>query len=496
MKLKSVHCLFLIAVMGIGLAGCKSDVKLDDISVDSKVKAKISLPVGEVTTSFGNLIGLLSTTDVDITINDRGLLELNVDERHVRNFHEIILADYLGTIEDDVLLAPMGISTIAQNVEQDIPIPLTITFNGVNDDMNDERLDSMVIENARFTTRISTTSLGISDADIKKVTMKLGDQFRRAKGKDIPLDNFSLNTDVPVEVDNFTLVMMKNENADPGNDNVVNTAGITFVLTLKTGQDVVVSAGSGFHFSFKVEMMSYSALYGYFQPDPKETSDESSVEVPIKIPGDEPFIMPAKDPEILMTFTYGLSMPLQVYFHYLKALHPNDEETLAQWDGGSTTRLEPLQNILPIDAPLNDSVQSTILLDKTIKGGTIDRFFEKELTDLAYKYDLLIDDQMAALKKMKQFRMTQNTNFVMNFHFKMPFEFKKGLTATYADTIKEVSLERASLDSLAAMTGGIITKIDSAELTLYLVINNEIPVDLLLDAEFLDEDNQIGRAHV
>lgn len=489
MKQQSVHCLLLIAMMGVGLAGCHSDVNLKEVTVDSTAKAKLSLPVGEVTTSFGNMIGLFGKT-ADIIINDKGLLELHVSEKHVRDFHEIVLTDYIGKVEEDVLLSPMGISTLAKGYEQNIPVPLSITFDGVNDDLSDERLDSMVIDTARFTTRISVKSLGISETDIKKVTLKLGPQFRRAKGTDIELPDFHLDTDVPIMVDNFTLVMMKNENAAPGNDNVINTAGITFIITLKTGEDVAVSAGSAFHFSFEVELLTYKALYGYFKPDPKETSDESTVDVPIKLPGNEPFILPSKDPEIEMTFTYSLSMPLRVYFYYIQALHPNDEITPAQWDGGSTDRLEPLQNILAINAPLDASVQSSILLDKTIKGGTIDRFFLKEVTGLAYKYDLLIDDPMATLKDMKQFRMTQNRNFVMDFLFKMPFEFNPGLDAAYVDTIKDVHLERASLDSLAAMTGGIITKIDSAELTLYLVINNEIPVDLQLDAEFLDEDNQ------
>lgn len=490
MKQQSVHSLILIAMMGVGLAGCHSDVKLDDVNVDSKLKAKVSLPVGEVTTSFSNMIGLFGA-DAGISINDRGLLEMNIKQQHVRDFHEIVLAEYLGVIEEDFDLSTLGISTLYKNNAQDIPIPLMITFDGINNVLSDERLDSMVIDTARFTTNISSKSLGISDADIKKVRMVLGSQFRRAKGTDIELPNFRLNTDVPIEVDHFTLVMMKDENATPGNDNVINTAGITFILTLQTGEDIVVSSGSGFHVSFNVEMMSYSALYGYFKPDPKETSDEDSVSVPIKLAGDYPFVMPAKDPEINMTFTYSLSMPLQVYFYYIKAVHPGAEETYAKWDGGMTDRLEPLQKILPVDAPYGDSVQSSILLDKTIKGGTIDRFFEKEVKGLGYKYDLLIDDQMATLKNMKQFRMTKNTNFKMDFNFKMPFEFKKGLDATYADTIKEVNLDVASLDSLAAMTGGVIDTIYKADLTLYLIIRNEIPVDLLLDAEFLDENNNV-----
>lgn len=487
MRKKSLHYLILIAVMGAGLASCRSDVTLDNMSVDGQVNAKLSLPVGELTTSFSKMMGLFGK-DAKIIVNEQGLLEMMIDEHHVRDFHQIELKDYIGKINENADI-PGGASTIYKNTQVDLPFPLTIHFDGVNNDLVEERLDSMVIDLARFTTRITPINLNISDGDIQKVTMKLGPQFRRAKGTEIGLPDFHLGSDVPIEIDDFSLVMMKDVNADPGNTNVINTAEITFVLTLKTGQDVVVSSSSKLNFLFEVEMMSYNALYGYFRPG-EETKDSSVLEVPISMPGNYPFVMPAKEPEITLAFTYGMSMPLEVYFNYIKAIHPNDEETFATWDGSKTTT-ETLRNILPVDAPLNDSAQSSIILNKSANSGAVDRFFEKEVTDMAYNYELMINNTEAYKRGMKQFRLTKNTNFVMDFHFKMPFNFKKGLDATYADTIRDIQLEKASLDSLAAMSGGIITKIDTAELALYLVITNEIPVQLLLDIEFLDENDQV-----
>ena len=487
MRKKSLHYLILIAVMGAGLASCRSDVTLDNMSVDGQVNAKLSLPVGELTTSFSKMMGLFGK-DAKIIVNEQGLLEMMIDEHHVRDFHQIELKNYIGKINENADI-PGGASTIYKNTQVDLPFPLTIHFDGVNTALVEERLDSMVIDLARFTTRITPINLNISDGDIQKVTMKLGPQFRRTKGTEIVLPDFHLGSDVPIEIDDFSLVMMKDVTADPGNTNVINTAEITFVLTLKTGQDVVVSSSSKLNFLFEVEMMSYNALYGYFRPG-EETKDSSVLEVPISMPGNYPFVMPAKEPEITLAFTYGMSMPLEVYFNYIKAIHPNDEETFATWDGSKTTT-ETLRNILPVDAPLNDSAQSSIILNKSANSGAVDRFFEKEVTNMAYNYELMINKTEADKRGMKQFRLTKNTNFVMDFHFKMPFNFKKGLDATYADTIRDIQLEKASLDSLAAMSGGIITKIDTAELALYLVITNEIPVQLLLDIEFLDENDQV-----
>ena len=129
-------------------------------------------------------------------------------------------------------------------------------------------------------------------------------------------------------------------------------------------------------------------------------------------------------------------------------------------------------------------------MNKEPQNGAIDRFFLKEVQKLGYDYQLEVDrNRKVNGAVMKQFRMTQNTQFGLDFNFKMPFVFNPGLNVAYADTIKEINLERADLDSLAAMTKGLITKIDSAELSLYLVIENNIPVDMQLDATFLDEDN-------
>ena len=492
MKPKTLHYLFILVMAGISLAGCKSDVNLGEASVDSKVNARLSLPIGEVSTKFADLIGLIGAQEqTTVTINERGIIELSIDQHHERDFHKIDLKNYIGTVENDKTIQSINpdLALIPQNTEVMVPFEMSISFNGINDDMHDERLDSLVIEEAEFTTRISTNNLTITDADIQKVTIVLGDQFRRAKGTRIDLPNFQLDQDVLIKIDNFTLVMMADENLPPSKTNVVNKANITFEITLKTGENVIIAANSGFHFKFQVEMLEYSALYGYFRPG-SQTYDDGSVDAPIKIPSDEPVVLPVKDPVIQMKFTYGMSMPLNIFIKEISATHSDNTQTFAQWDGGKTTT-KPLNKVLPIDAPLDSTVSSTVTLGKdTVDGGSIDRFFLKEIKSLGYDYELQIDNGKANSMNMEQFRLTKNTNFILDFKFIMPFEFNPGLNVAYSDTIKDINLERADLDSLAALVpGGVIQSIDSAELALYIAINNDIPVDLTLDGYFLDEHN-------
>ena len=483
--------LLIFALAAIIFSGCRSDVNLDpdSLTIDSQAQVKLSLPIGEISTSFADMIGLI-TQDANVVINDQDIIELRMKEHYENEFHKIELTDYIGTVESDITLQSVSpaLTLLPANTQVDIPFDLEVTFDGVNDNTSDERIDSMAIELAKFTTKISKSpDLNITDNDIQSVTMELGSMFRRAKGNSIQLPNFRLNTDIPIEIDHFTLNMMKDETVEPSNANVINTAAIRFVMKLKTGENVIVTPASGFHFSFKVEMMSYSALYGYFEPG-NETKDGDAVKVPITVGEGFNAILPVQHPLIYLLFTHSLSMPLDVNINYIKAIHRDESETFAHWGGSTSTKI-PLANVLPISAPLDATVTDTIELSSDPDKGQIEKFFEKEVTHMGYDYKLGVDKQRVVNGKvMNQYRMTQNTKFAMDFEFYMPFEFNRGLDVSFGDTIKDVSLEAASLDSLAAKSNGVIKEVQDAQICLYLTIKNDIPVSLILDAIFLDEE--------
>lgn len=510
MKQRTLHYLLIPVLIGIGMAGCRSDVNLTDVSVDSKLNARVSMPIGEMTATFGEMIGLIGFGDnAKISINSDSVLVLSIDEHFDNEFHAIELTDYTGTVESDKPVSEVmpGATMIPARTKETVTFDMNIRFDGINDDISDERIDSMVIDRASFTTKV-TNNFGLTIADIDSVVMVLGPQFRRAKGTRQELPGFDFNKNIKIELDNFTLVMMKDESKAPADDNVINHATIQFVVYLNYKPEgnnnpfdpgfeyLPLTPTSAFHFSFQVEMMEYSALFGYFEPG-SETHDINTIDVPITVPGNEPIILAAKEPKIGLDFTYGMAMPLQVRVNDVKAIHPDGTETLATW-GGAESTVKQLNAVIPIDAPLDSTIMdSSIILTKESQEGHIDRFFLKEVKKLGYNYKLEVDRYREVKmkdgqwKKMDQFRMTHNTKFSMDFHFKMPFKFNKELKLAYADTIHDVNLQRASLDSLASMVpGGYIKSIDSVSLYVYLLITNEIPVGMKLDVSFIDENNQ------
>jgi len=501
MRQKSLHYLFLFIMLGIGFTGCKSDVDLSSVNVDSKVNARVAIPLGEITTTFKELIGLIPDT-ANIHFGENGEIDLFVKEHYTRQYHAIDLERYIGTTASDMLIMPLvNAPIIPQSTVDTVPFDMIVNFDGINDDTSDERLDSMVITQAKFTTKVTTLDFTIKDEDIEKVTMVLGSQFRRAKGKELELTNFHLGQDVPITVDDFTLIMMLDESQPPSIHNVVKNADIQFKMYLNTKNNIVVTATSAFHFDFRVEMMEYTALYGFFKAG-NMAQDAGTVDIPLTIPGNEPMILPVKNPEIRMLFTYGLSMPLNVDVRELATVSSDGQKSPATWNGVPYTTIE-LKDVVPVSAPLTETVTDTILLDNSAEHGAIDKMFLNEVKKLAFDYSVYADtlreirDANGNIVKdiygndsiMNQFRLTKETTFDLDMDVNVPMEFNKGLKIAYTDTIDSVNLSRASLDSLAAMAGDMLT-IDSAKLYLVLTVTNEIPVSFEFDLTLLDDQEK------
>jgi len=488
-------------MLGIGFTGCKSDVDLSSVNVDSKVNARVAIPLGEITTTFKELIGLIPDT-ANIHFGENGEIDLFVKEHYTRQYHAIDLERYIGTTASDMLIMPLvNAPIIPQSTVDTVPFDMIVNFDGINDDTSDERLDSMVITQAKFTTKVTTLDFTIKDEDIEKVTMVLGSQFRRAKGKELELTNFHLGQDVPITVDDFTLIMMLDESQPPSIHNVVKNADIQFKMYLNTKNNIVVTATSAFHFDFRVEMMEYTALYGFFKAG-NMAQDAGTVDIPLTIPGNEPMILPVKNPEIRMLFTYGLSMPLNVDVRELATVSSDGQKSPATWNGVPYTTIE-LKDVVPVSAPLTETVTDTILLDNSAEHGAIDKMFLNEVKKLAFDYSVYADtlreirDANGNIVKdiygndsiMNQFRLTKETTFDLDMDVNVPMEFNKGLKIAYTDTIDSVNLSRASLDSLAAMAGDMLT-IDSAKLYLVLTVTNEIPVSFEFDLTLLDDQEK------
>lgn len=501
---KRIHFLLAAAVIAATtLSGCKErDLDLTNISTNgATVHAALTMPIGQVSTTFADMVGLLKTDSVNgvqFYIDADSIIHVRYAEHFDRSFHDIDMSAYAQSVNKTFLVqdAAPGLPLIPAATEYPLTFSFDMAFDSINCDKADERIDSMQVSRARFTSRVNAVGLNITDEDIQSVTIVLGDEFHRAAGKRIELTDFHLGQNVPIEVDNFTLVFMIDPNGTPSNTNVKNTANISFEIKLKPQSDVPVTAASAFQYNFGINFISYQALYGYFQPGVEMRNNHADFPFDFGLTNQVgELLLPATDPKITLKVGYGIAAPINIFLRHLYTVGPDGQRKHATWSGQTYKELE-VATVIPINAPLDTYVvDSSIVINKEDNSGNLDNCFTHQIDSVCISYDVQLDQSRADANNqiIRQFRISGDQEIHLDIELDAPLNFDKGLHVESYDTIHDVNLSVASLDSLTARTNGVVTQIDSADAVLYLTFVNEIPVKILLDAQLLDENgNDIG----
>jgi hypothetical protein len=126
-----------------------------------------------------------------------------------------------------------------------------------------------------------------------------------------------------------------------------------------------------------------------------------------------------------------------------------------------------------------------IPFDKDPERGHIDKMFQNMPQELGYKFNLDFD-----YTQTPQIRITPNTAIRIKAICTLPFIFNEGLRFEYSDTLKNLDISKASIDSLVADVD-VIDTIKTSDVKLVLKAKNTIPLDVYASLRFLDENNQI-----
>ena len=183
----------LIALVGSVLMACHSDINLNNIDTTTELELGAALPIGSVRAKLGDFAGQIDHvfidsvnggvitwrdtfpesrhyTDYDITqhISDRKL-HLNVYEK--AQAAHIIGPNGKVTGTGD----PVTLTFRLPIILKDINVPGTLN-----------RMDSALVENARFSSIIDTTDLPLKWEWIDAVELVLGEQVYREQGLTLP----------------------------------------------------------------------------------------------------------------------------------------------------------------------------------------------------------------------------------------------------------------------------------------------------------------------
>jgi len=508
MKNFQLHLLIATMLVTGMLTGCRSDVDVSNIDTHAELDMGIALPIGSMSFTIEDFLGSgLGNFYID-TIHDEQDLYLDVitwkDTFNIeRNFHAdsldltnmvsskkltLNVFDYLSAYPT----AADGKKYVVGNGSQvAIRFHMPINLKGINKEIGGDRLDSALIEMARFTSQIQTQNMDLNWDWIDEVNIELGAQVNRPAGNTMVVyrkgDTGGYGQDINTDIDAFTICLMKNRNLNPVTDwskyeinNVIDTCAfyINFKFTIPTGQTATVSPGGGFDYNLNVAFIKYKAIWGKFVAS-NDMHDEDTIMIKDYI-GMLDFLtranMPFAYPKIDMHVITHIAGAITLEGDYLYAVDANNNTTYAEFYASRQRNFSPViveGQYLPLSSQIGDSTTNLIIpFSEKEDQGRIDRLFKNMPQMLGYKFNVNFNYQ-----KTPQIRITPNTAIRISAICKLPMIFNHGLYLDYRDTIKDVKLSQFSIDSLISNVD-VIDTVKASNIRIVLNAENTIPLDI------------------
>lgn len=501
-----------IMLLGICFAGC-ADVDLKNVDMTTSINTSISLPVGSISTQFGDFIG--SNKFQEITIDEQGRY-LFLDTIHFsRSYHPINLSDYVSTttskwniaeeiyqLEEQLKITYPELSqggsiqlpiTIPEGITFDMEFPIVIDLTKLNVDYSYQRVDSLIVDLANFTSQYTLENINFNWTDIKKIQLLLNENFHRKAGDtiDLLLNNKDFGHPMPIEVSDFNLILMKDPNADSNYANIVDSITLKIRFVIETSKELTLDESMYIGYNFELNFIDYSAMYGYFAAS--TLMRDEMEERPIHELWDgwnlfNGWVLPVSEPSVKFIVDHTLAVPMKVNLRHLYTRSENGELRNATFDASQTALSKsihwPMQ--ISVSDPLDKHAYDTILLDYTLENGNIDNLMSIHPYSVSYAFYIETD----TTSNIQQFRITDNTNINLAAILSIPFAFNENAQISYSDTIKNIQITSLQLDSLL-QEAQYIQDVEEAELTLYFAIHNNIPFQVQGQFTFYNANDEM-----
>ena len=504
MNCKHLHVLIAVLTLGM-LASCHSDIDLQNVDKKAELEMGLALPIGSIHATLADFLGGGKVENLYV---ENGMLTWRDTFPDGRKYHSIELAKKISTkkfpldvyqqLSDLGLIYGGMVTGTGMPITLDFDMPLTL--NGINDALGNERLDSAYITEASFFSTITTNNFPLEWEWIDSVTLDLGDQVTRKRGKIMKVYERPTgtvpdlyNTAIPTNIDDFILCMMKDPTKEPGAGNYVNQATFTahMTFTIPAGTNVPVASGSKFDYNLSVQFINYSAVWGYFKPS-------SDMFVEVKTPvgermGSLSFLQsgyyPFSDPHIKVDIETFIAGDMRIDSCYVFSQDKEGNRVYADFNGKQIYRDVKLYGdfLDPHKSPIGDSTLLWTEFNKDPDKGHIDRLFGSIPDSLGYKFKVDFDVQRSPQVRMLP---APYDSIKINAICTLPLKFNKGLYIDYNDTINDVKLSQYSLDSLTA-NAGVIDSIKATDITLFLTAYNDIHADIRGVMRCYDKDGKM-----
>lgn len=487
--------LTVLSISALYLHGCKADVDMNHIDPTVQVKLGLALPIGTLSATIDDFLNGKVTNYIEV--RDDGVLQYRDTFRVKRNFHAINLADYTSNATQTFKLTEqypqLNGTSLKAGQTYTLEFPLTLTLNNVNKVFEEERIDSIWLREAMFTSTLSVNNFNMPYTDIRKLEIISDKNMHRKAGSvmEIPLAGYGYNSQIPISVEEFSINLMKDKTKAPGIDNVINQLTFTFRFTIVPTHDIAINSNSSIHYDFNIQFLDYHALWGWFKPSnlmidtdtiyiAKEWKEWNTI---------QKLTLQVAEPAVKLNVTTSVGCPLTLNADYLYVQSSENSETrYATFDGNRQMTWVFPNYVNPITDPIGTVATNTYTLNETPQYGKLDELFAIRPDILGYKYEVVINQEHP--DHPLQHRLDTNTDINVEAVTTLPFIFNPYVKLAYADSIKDINLTELSLDSLLTEID-VIDSLYTHQLKLVFKAENWLPFDIRSTFTFLDKDNNV-----
>ena len=480
-----VNELSLVVFLACALLACDPKIDFDNIDPSVKAEMGIALPVGEFGITLGDLI---PTNEGVLSVNEQGVYQLSAGFDFSQTIDDIDVSQYAATTEKTLFISEKfhNLPAIAGPLTLPLEFELKMGMDGVNQTLQDERIDSMRLTSATLIANIDQ-NFGLSANHIQKAELILSDDFHRAAGNTIVLPFTSFNTPTNITLDNFSINFVKDPTLPASDDNVKDTITLTLRLTvnLAAGEMITLNTNSKFTVNVTVRINDYEAVYGRLVSN-TEVGIQDCLELSEMWEGFsnlQNFHLNLYDPTISFDLTTSIGTPIR--FHLTEFKSENQDGTdvrYAQFNGSNEYEVS-LPNYVKVTDSYDQTATNTIVFNR--ENGNIGRLFEISPYRFCYNLGFIPE----ARNGSDQQRIVKGRNFFQaTVKMTLPFAFDEGVSLEYKDTIP-VDFSAVNLDSLLEEVE-FIDNVEIRQLHLVLGLQNTLPFDVDASFAFLNANQQ------
>lgn len=490
----SMVCIVSTAML---MQGCEADVDLNKIDTSVAVKANVATPIGSLKASIGDFVGDGRWGIYIDSINHDGVLTFRDTFGIETGFEQIDLSQHINSTRMTLNLYDKIGGSIG-GVSQQVPLtfPVSLKFKGVNGAQEGIRLDSVLVKNACFVSKLTpSNSFPIKWEWIDKIELDLGSNFHRANGNIITIhekntSNNGYGQDIAIDIDEFSLNLMRNKNPQtPGEykNNTIDSCivNVTMLVTIPSSVGVIsVPSTAAVQYELSVRIIECEAIWGMIKPT-KEMSVNAEDAIADYWPAWNTILklcLPIAKPRVDVSIETQVAGAIDLMIDHLYTQNDQGESKYATFSGNKDIKYT--MN-LPLDSPLDAVSTLNLTFSDNEAQGNLDELFSIRPDKVGYKFSVAFDEE-----ETPQLRITKDTKVRVNAACDVPMIFNEGMSLAYEGTIDDIDLSMLTIDDILDSIS-VLDTLKDASAKLVITLENAIPLDLKGKFTCLDKNNNV-----